>query len=55
MNMEKDDNQYYDDCPICRLMRACEKEGRQPTEEELKKAFSEAQEQGGAVGGEWFK
>ena len=48
-------NQSYDDCPICRLMKACEQEGREPTEEELKAAFAKAKEEGGVVGGEWFK
>lgn len=49
------ENNFYDDCPICRLMSACDKEGRQPTEEELKEAFARAKEEGGMVGGEWFK
>jgi hypothetical protein len=39
------DDEYYDDCPICRLMKKAEKEGREPTEEELAEAFEKANTQ----------
>ena len=49
------DEEFFDDCPICQLMKAAKEQGREPTEEELKEAFKKAKEQGGIVGGEWFK
>ena len=42
--------QLYDDCPICQAMKKAEKQGRSLTEEELKKAFTEAEKVGGVVG-----
>ena len=35
-------NEFYDDCPVCRLMKKAEREGREPTEEELEEAFIKA-------------
>jgi hypothetical protein len=47
---------YFDDCPICQLLREAAEEGRNPTMEETQKAFLEAKKQGkGVVGGEWFE
>lgn len=39
------DNEFYDDCPVCRLMKKAEKEGREPTEKELEEAFVKANTQ----------
>ena len=39
------DDKYYDDCPVCRLMKKAEEEGRQPTEQELEEAFKKANTQ----------
>ena len=47
-------DQLFDDCPICRAMKAAQEEGRQLTEAELKEAFAKAKESGGVVGGPWF-
>lgn len=46
--------ELFDDCPICRLMKSAKEQGREPTEEELKEAFAKAEKEGGIVGGEWF-
>ncbi|MDE2188325.1 MAG: hypothetical protein KGJ35_01185 [Patescibacteria group bacterium] len=36
-------NDYEDDnCPVCRLMRTCEKEGREPTHVEIMTSMLEA-------------
>jgi hypothetical protein len=51
----KDEKEFFDDCPICRLMKAVKEQGREPTPEELKEAFKKAKEEGAIVGGEWFK
>ncbi|MFH0854503.1 MAG: hypothetical protein V1891_03350 [bacterium] len=48
-------DELFDDCPICRAMKAAQDKGREPTEEELKEAFKKAKEGGAIVGGEWFK
>jgi len=45
-------NDYEDDnCAVCQLMRKCEKENTEPTQEEITKAMIESQKQGGIVGG----
>ena len=36
---------YFDDCPICRLMKKAESEGVSPTEKELEEAFTKANTQ----------
>jgi len=46
----KEEQEYFDDCPICQAM----KEGR-TSYEELKEAFREAKEKGHIVGGEMFE
>jgi hypothetical protein len=39
------DSDYFNDCPICRLMKKTEKEGRSPSESELEEAFVKANSQ----------
>ncbi|HNR81162.1 MAG TPA: hypothetical protein PKK37_01875 [Candidatus Pacearchaeota archaeon] len=46
---------FFDDCPICRAMKAAQEQGRDLSLEELKAAFQEAKNEGGVVGGEWFE
>lgn len=48
------ENEIFDDCPICQAMRAAKEGGKELTEEELKEAFKRAKEGGAIVGGEWF-
>lgn len=38
-------DEYFDDCPVCRLMKKVEKEGRSPSEKELEEAFIKANTQ----------
>lgn len=38
-------DEYFDDCPVCRLMKKAEEEGREPTERELEEAFVKANTQ----------
>ena len=51
---EMNDEDFFDDCPICQLLKSVKKQGRDPTISELKEAFKEAKENGAIVGGEWF-
>ena len=54
--VDKYDNEdLFDDCPICRAMKLAKEEGRKPTLAELKEVFKKAKEQGAIVGGEWFE
>lgn len=53
--MQKDDEHFFDDCPICRAIKATEQTGKELTEQELKEAFQQAKEKGGIVGGKWFE
>jgi len=46
-----DDEDFFDDCPICQAMKLAQKKGRQPSSAELKKAFLKAKEKGAIVGG----
>jgi hypothetical protein len=46
--------ELFDDCPICRAMKAVQEQGRELRTEELKEAFKKAKEKGAMVGGEWF-
>jgi hypothetical protein len=39
------DNEFYDDCPVCRLMKNAEKEGRFLSLEEVEEAFEKANNQ----------
>jgi len=49
------DEDFYDNCPICQLLKRCKEEGREPSEAELHAAFEQAKEEGGIVGSEWIK
>jgi hypothetical protein len=54
--VDKTNNEeFFDDCPIYRLMKAGKKQRREPTSEELKESFKKAREKGAIVGGEWFE
>jgi len=55
MEKETNNEEFFDDCPICQLMKAVKEQGREPTAEELKEAFKKAKEKGAIVGGEWFE
>ena len=44
-------DEFFDDCPICHLMKRAVEEGREPSRQELRKAFKEAKKQGAIVGG----
>lgn len=50
-----DEEDFFDDCPVCQTMKAAQKEGRSPTLPELKEAYQKAKDQGAIVGGEWFE
>jgi len=50
-----DDEDLFDDCPLCQAMKFAQEKGRMPTLVELKEAFKKAKEKGSIVGGEWFK
>jgi hypothetical protein len=51
--MDKTNNEeFFDDCPIYRLIKAAKEQGRDPTAEEMKEAFKKAKEEGAIVGGE---
>jgi len=47
--------EYDDNCSLCQLLKKADEEGKKPTMKETKEAFLKAKEQGGIVGGEWFK
>ena len=47
--------EFFDDCPVCRAMKAAQEQGRELTLEELKEVFKKAKEKGAIVGGEWFQ
>lgn len=52
----KDEEEFFDDCPICQLIKLAKEQDREPTLEELKKAFKKAKDEGGViVDGEWFE
>ena len=38
-------DELHDDCPVCRLIKKAEEEGREPTGEELSEAFVKANTQ----------
>lgn len=51
-NIKFQDSEYYfDDCPICQLMKKAEDERRILTAGELKQAFKKAKNKGAVVGG----
>lgn len=47
-----DDDDFFDDCPVCQLMKKMQEEGRRPKTSELKNALNEAKKKGAVVGGE---
>jgi len=50
----KPQEEFFDDCPICQVLKKAKNEGRAPNLAELKEAFKKAKEQGAIVGGSWF-
>lgn len=40
----------YDDCAVCRLLKKCEEEKRDPTEKEINEAMIQSSKEGGVVG-----
>ena len=46
---EEDD--FFDDCPICQFQKQMDKKGKQSTLKELKEVFKEAGNKGAVVGG----
>jgi len=40
-----DEEELFDDCPICQVMKKAKEEGREPTMEELQSAFTNADTQ----------
>jgi hypothetical protein len=51
MEEENNNEEFFDDWPICRLMKKAKGEGREPT----KGVFKGTKEDGAIVVGEWFK
>lgn len=45
------DEDLFDDCPVCQLMKKMQQKGRQPKVSELKSVFDEAKKKGALVGG----
>lgn len=51
--MNKFNNEdFFDDCPVCQAMKSAQQNGKMPTQEELKEAFKKAKEKGAIVGGD---
>lgn len=50
-----EDDDFFDDCPVCQAMKFAKENGRMPTLSELEEAFKKAKEKGAIVGGEWFE
>lgn len=50
-----DDDDLFDDCPVCQAIKFAQEKGRFPTLSELKGAFKKAKEKGAVVGGKWFE
>lgn len=46
---------YFDDCPICQVMKKAEKQERSLSSEELKEAFKKAKKKGAVVSGPLLK
>lgn len=47
-------DKYFDDCPICQAMKKAEKENRDLSEKEVKKAFKKAKKVKDAVVGDFY-
>jgi len=54
-NKKSKAGEFFDDCPICRTMKAAKEQGRELTLPELKEVFKKAKEGGAVGGGEWFE
>lgn len=52
---ELNDEDFFDDCPVCQAMKFAKERGRWPTMSELLKAMEKAKKQGAVVGGKWFE
>jgi len=51
--MNKFNNEdFFDDCPVCQAMKLAQQNGKMLTQEELKEAFRKTKEKGAIVGGE---
>lgn len=44
------EEEFFDDCPICQAMKKAEEENRDLSLEELQESFREAKKQGAIVG-----
>ena len=53
--MQNKNEEFFDDCPICQVVKAAKEQGREPTLSELKEAFKKAKDNGAIVGGDWFE
>lgn len=51
MKTEALEDDFYDDCPLCQLMKRAEKEGRAIKMDEVQEGLLAAEEEGGIVGG----
>ncbi len=49
------DEDFFDDCAICQMMKRAKEIGKEPTLDEIKEAYKKAEKQGGIVGGELLK
>lgn len=49
---EFNDEDLFDDCPICQAMKKAKKQGRELSLEELKETFQKAKNESGIVSGE---
>lgn len=50
-----DDEEFFDDCPVCQTMKLAKEEGRELALSELKEAFEKSKEKGAIVGGKLFE
>jgi len=48
----KENQEFFDDCPICQAMKDARKDRKELTLTQLKDSFKKAKEQGATVGGE---
>lgn len=49
---EFNNEDFFDDCPVCQAMKLAQQNGKMPTQEELEEAFKKAKEKGAIVGGD---
>lgn len=50
-----DDEDLFDDCPVCQAEKLAQKQGRTATLTELLAAFQKAKDKGAVVGGKYFE